>query len=72
MLRSRGRWQGSRLGVGPGLHDELTALPARYDGKGRLCGCRARRPRSPARVVHLAQVAVLSGRGTANAPDCMG
>jgi hypothetical protein len=26
----------------------------------------------PARVVHLAQVAVLSGRGTANAPDCMG
>jgi len=37
----------SRLGVGPRLHDKLAALPARYDGKGRLCGCRARRPRSP-------------------------
>ncbi|HET9079028.1 MAG TPA: hypothetical protein VFO01_00710 [Trebonia sp.] len=33
----------SRLGVGPRLHDELAALPGRYDGKGRLCGCRARR-----------------------------
>ena len=37
----------SRLGVGPRLHDGRAALPARDDGKGRLCGCSARRSRSP-------------------------
>jgi hypothetical protein len=52
----------SRLGVGPLLHDGLAALPARYDGKGRLSRVRREEVPLPAQVVHLAQVAVLSGQ----------
>ena len=58
-----------RLGVGPLLRDGLAALPARYDGKGRLSRVPREQVPLAAQVVHLAQVAVLAHQadGTAAA-----
>ena len=58
-----------RLGVGLLLRDGLAALPARYDGKGRLSRVPREQVPLAAQVVHLAQVAVLARQagGTAAA-----